>query len=248
MSEEQKFPTEVIDLPSEGRLYPKEHPCSNGKIELKYMTAKEEDILTSANLIQKGVVIDRLLSSLIVTPNVKLDDLYLGDKNAIMIAARVLAYGPEYRCQVTDPNGGSPVEHTFNLADCPFKKLPEGVTENNFEVELPISKKKVTFKILTSGEEKRLENEINSSKKIGADVSPDQTTRLRHILTSVDGDSSNEVINDIAVNMLARDSLTLRHEFQSVAPDIEMKQNIDIGGDVVEVNIPLTTEFFWPKL
>ena len=97
---EHKFPSEVIDLPSEGKLYPKEHPCSSGKLELKYMTAKEEDILTSANLIQKGLAIDKLLDSLILTKGVKVNDLLLGDKNAVMVAARILAYGPEYMCEV----------------------------------------------------------------------------------------------------------------------------------------------------
>ena len=96
--EKRKFPSEVVDLPSKGLLYPKEHPCSNGQIEIKYMTAKEEDILTSRNLIQKGIVLDKLMESVIIDDKVKLDDLLLGDKNAIMIAARVLAYGPEYEC------------------------------------------------------------------------------------------------------------------------------------------------------
>ena len=101
---EQKFPSEVIDLPSEGKLYPEGHPLKDGKIEIKYMTAKEEDILTSQNLIKKGVVIDRLIDSLILTDGVKQDDLVLGDKNAVMVAARILAYGPEYACEVTNPN------------------------------------------------------------------------------------------------------------------------------------------------
>ena len=151
---EHKFPSEVIDLPSEGKLYPKEHPCSNGKLELKYMTAKEEDILTSSNLIQKGLAIDKLLDSLILTQGVKVNDLLLGDKNAVMVAARILAYGPEYSCQVVNPNTGDTIEYTFNLADCPFQKLDDNITENNFEFELPISKTKVTFKVLNGGEEK----------------------------------------------------------------------------------------------
>ena len=142
---EQKFPSDIIDLPSEGKLYSEESPLKDGKIEIKYMTAKEEDILTSQNLIKKGVVIDRLLDSLILTEGVKVDDLILGDKNAIMVAARILAYGPEYECQITHPNTGDPITHTFNLADCPFKKLSSDITENKFEVELPISKKKVIF-------------------------------------------------------------------------------------------------------
>ena len=120
---EHKFPTEVIDLPSLGKVYPKDSPLSDGKIELKYMTAKEEDILTSQNLIKKGVVITKLLDSLILTEGVKCDDLVLGDKNAVMVAARILAYGPEYTCQVVNPNTNETKNHTFNLTDCPFNNL-----------------------------------------------------------------------------------------------------------------------------
>ena len=93
---ENKFPTEVIDLPSQGKVYPKDSPLSDGKLELKYMTTREEDILMSENLIKKGMVIDKLLQSLIVTKGVKQEDLVLGDKNAVLVAARILAYGPEY--------------------------------------------------------------------------------------------------------------------------------------------------------
>ena len=243
---ENKFPTEVIDLPSEGKLYPKEHPCSDGKIEIKYMTAKEEDILTSQNLIKKGVVIDKLLNSLIVTPGVKLTDLLLGDKNAVMVAARILAYGPEYECKIPNPDGGVDIEHTFNLADCPFKKLPEGVTENNFEIELPISKKKITYKILNGAEEDKIIKDIQATKKIGSNVSPELTTRLRYTITSVDGDETQSVINDLAQNMLARDSMFLRKELRDVTPDIDLSQEIEIGGETVKVGIPMTVNFFWP--
>ena len=122
-----KYPTEEVDLPSKGKCYSEDSPISNGKIELKYMTAKEEDLLTSQNLIKKGVVIDKLINKLILTKGVNSDDLILGDKNAVMVAARILAYGPEYECQVTNPNNGETINHTFNLADCPFKKLPDNV-------------------------------------------------------------------------------------------------------------------------
>ncbi len=129
------------------------------------MTAKEEDILTSQNLIKKGVVIDVLLNSLILTKGITTDDLVLGDKNAVMVAARILAYGPEYTCQVANPKTGETQTHTFNLADCPFKKLPEDITENKFETTLPISKKKITFKLLTGKDEKLIEKELKASKK-----------------------------------------------------------------------------------
>tara|TARA_R110000851_G_scaffold324506_1_gene491846 strand:- start:5739 stop:6485 length:747 start_codon:yes stop_codon:yes gene_type:complete len=244
---DNKFPSEIIDLPSEGKLYSKEHPCSDGKIEIKYMTAKEEDILTSQNLIKKGVVIDRLLDSLILTQGVKTDDLVVGDKNAVMVAARVLAYGPEYPCEVTNPKTGETLSHTFNLADCPFKKLPKNVKENSFEITLPISKKKVKFSILTGKEENLIENDLKASRKVGA-VAPELTTRLRYIIREVDGESSQSIINDISINMLARDSMFLREEMNKVSPDIELSQEIEIEGESVKVDIPMTVGFFWPNI
>ena len=244
---ENKFPTEIIDLPSEGKLYPKEHPLSSGKVEIKYMTAKEEDILTSQNLIKKGVAIDMLIDSLIVNKDIKLDDLILGDKNALMVAARILAYGPEYTCQVTNPNTGETIEYTFNLADCPFKKLPDDITENKFKITLPVSKKEIEYKILTGGDEKNIEKELNAQKKVNSQFKPELTTRLRYLIISVDGDDSQSTINNFVQNMLARDSLFFRNSIQDIRCDIELKQQVEFGGDVVEVDIPLTTEFFWPK-
>ena len=244
---ENKFTSEIIDLPSEGKLYPKDSPLSEGKIEIKYMTAKEEDILTSQNLIKKGLAIDTLLQSLIVDKDIHLDDMILGDKNAVMVAARILAYGPEYTCQVTNPNTSETIEHTFNLADCPFKKLPNDITENKFKITLPISKKEIEYKILTGKDEKNIEKELNAQKKIGSGVTPELTTRLRYLIISIDGDSSQSAINNFVQNMLARDSLAFRNALSEIQCDIELKQSIEVGGDVVEVDIPLTTEFFWPQ-
>ena len=246
MAEEQKFPSEMIDLPSEGKLYSKDSPLKDGKIEIKYMTAKEEDILTSQNLIKKGVVIDRLIDSLILTEGIKSGDLILGDKNAVMVAARILAYGPEYVCDIPNPDGGM-ITQTFNLADCPFKKLPKGITENKFKVTLPISKKKITFKLLSGQEEYDVLEELKSSKKLGTEVLPELTTRLRHTITSVDGDESKSVINPFVMNLLARDSIHLRKEIKSVTPDIELVQELQIGGETVKVDIPMTVNFFWPE-
>ena len=243
---DSKFPSEVIDLPSEGRLYSEGHPLKDGKIEIKYMTAKEEDILTSQNLIKKGLVVDKLLDSLILTEGVKSDDLILGDKNAVMVAARVLAYGPEYTCQVTHPTTGGVSTQVFNLAECPFKKLPKDVKETLFEVTLPISKRKIKFSLLTGKDERLIDKELNASKKVGA-VAPELTTRLRYLIKEVDGDNSQPVINEISQNILSRDSMHLREEIKKVTPDIIMEQEIDLGGEAVKVDIPMTVNFFWPN-
>ena len=250
MSEEKvqpKFPSEVIDLPSGGKVYPKESPISNGKIEIKYMTAREEDILTSQNLIKKGVVINKLLNSLILTEGVTCDDLIVGDKNAVMVAARILAYGPEYTCEITNPNTGDLVQQTFNLADCPFRKVETEITGNAFEFELPASKTKITFKILTGRDEKNIEEELDRLKKLGGLVSPELSTRLKYVVTSVDGEKDNNVIRNFVDNMLSRDSLSLREYMVTVSPDIELKQEVELEGDVVTVDIPMTANFFWPN-
>ena len=152
-----KFPTEHVELPSKGLLYPEGHPLSSGVVEMKYMTAKEEDILTNLNYVKQGIVIDKLLQSLLVT---KFDysDLLVGDKNAIMIAARVLGYGKDYPFTydgeeiVVDLSELQPVELDENL-------ITKGI--NEFEYTLPYSKNKITYKVLNGKDEKAIEAEIN---------------------------------------------------------------------------------------
>ena len=245
---EYKFPTEVIDLPSGGKVYGKESPLAEGKIEIKYMTTKEEDILMSENLIKKGVVIDKLLDSLIVTKGVTQDSLVLGDKNAVLVAARILAYGPEYTCEVTNPNNPEQkIEHTFDLTQCPFKTVLGDIdySNNSFDYEMPVSKVKVKFKLLTGVDEKQIEKEIEQSSKYG--YNSEISTRLRYTITEVDGDNKPETITAFSQNMLARDSMALRRYINDISPDIDLTSEIKIGGEAVSVSIPLTVEFFWPK-
>jgi len=245
--QEFKFPSEVIDLPSKGKLYSKDSPLASGKLEIKYMTAKEEDILTSENLISKGIVIDKLLDALILTEGVKVDDLILGDKNAIMVAARILAYGSEYTVEALNPKTGQTFNHTFSLADCSFKSIPDDITSNEFTTELPKSKLNITFKLLTGKEERAISTELERIKKIGTAISPELTTRLRYTITAVDGDSTLSVISSTVENMLSLDSLHLRGEITKVSPDIELTQEVEVEGETVTVNIPMTVTFFWPN-
>jgi len=245
---EHKFPTEVIDLPSGGKVYGKESPLAEGKLEIKYMTTKEEDILMSENLIKKGVVIDKLLDSLIVTKGVKQEHLVLGDKNAVLVACRILAYGPEYTCEVTNPkNPDQQVEHTFDLSQCPFKTISEDIdySDNSFDFITPIGKTKLKFKLLTGVEEKQIEKDIEQTKKFGYNA--EISTRLRYTITEVDGDNKPETITAFSQNMLARDSVALRNYIQDISPDIDLTSEIEIGGEPVSVSIPLTVGFFWPQ-
>ena len=245
---EHKFPTEVIDLPSGGKVYSKDSPLSSGKVELKYMTTREEDILMSENLIKKGVVIDKLLDSLIVTKGVKQEDLVLGDKNAVLVAARILAYGPEYTAEVANPKDSEEtVSHTFDLSTCPFKELSKDVdySDNSFNYTTDIGKTKIKFKLLTGVEEALIEKDLEQSAKYGYNT--DISTRLRYTITEVDGDSKPETIIEFSQNLLARDSIALRNYIQEISPDIDLTSEIEIGGETVSVSIPLTVAFFWPQ-
>ena len=242
-----KFPTEIVELPSKGYFYIDGHPLSEGKVEVKYMTAREEDILTSQNLIKQGTVIDKLLESLIVDKSIKVDDMLIGDKNAIMVAARVLGYGKDYEFTY-DGEEQSVDLSKLEPVDLDFSKFTKGV--NEFSFELPNSERTVTFKLLTGKDEKQIDVEVKAKQKISKDQSTELTTRLKHIITSVDGKSEKSHINNFVDNeFLSRDSLAFRHNLSSITPDIDMSTTVtDVGGEELEVTIPVTLRFFWPTL
>ena len=165
-----------------------------------------------------------------------------------MIAARILAYGSEYTVEVTSPESGDKFNHTFNLTDCPFKELPDGVdySLNEFEFQLPVSKKTIKFRILTGKEEKQITQELNSVKKL-SNRSPEVTTRLKKTIIAVDGDSTAKIINIFVDNMLSKDSFAFREEMSRITPDIILNQEVYWEGETVSLDIPMTVEFFWPK-
>ena len=243
---EVKFPTEVVDLPSRGLLYPKDSVLSSGTIEVKYMTAREEDILTSVNLIKKGLVIDKLLQSLIVDKSIKLDDLLLGDKNAILIASRILAYGKEY---IVDVEGQTVKVDLTTLKD---KFLDESLVSagvNEFEFELPATKRKLTFKLLTSNDETAILSEVKGYEKIGDGISRDLTTRLKHQILSVDGDTKKASIDGFVDNeFLSIDSIAFRSYVSDINPDVDMSSTYtDPDGNEKEFTVPMTVTFLWPS-
>ena len=243
--EKRQFPTEVIDLPSKGHFYPPEHPLASGRVELKYMTAREEDILTSTNLIQKGVAIDKLLQSLIVGEDINIKDILIGDKNAIMIAARVLGYGKQYIVEIEGE------EVNIDLTALKEKELDLSKFEkgkNEFPFTLPNSDRKITFKILTWGDDESIEKELEALEKIGAEVKHEMTTRLKRRITSVDGNTEQHFINTFVDNeFLAVDSLAFRTHAETVVPDVDMTYTFtSILGDEKEIVVPMTTAFFWP--
>ena len=248
-----KFPTEVIDLPSKGYFYSSDSPLSTGQIELKFMTAKEEDILTSQNLIKKGIVLDKLLEALIVTPGVSLEDILIGDKNAIFVASRVLAYGPSYDTKVKCPSCG-----TENKTEIPLDKLENKPFDfnkhvkgnNTFSIDLPTSKKLLTYSLISHKEEKLIDQELKAMAKVNKNgTSPEVTTRLKYMIKSVDGDSSTQTIRNFVDNeLLSRDALALRKHVKENSPDLDMTMNFDCEecGHQEVISIPMGVDFFWP--
>ena len=242
---EVKFPTEVVDLPSKGLLYPKDSPLSSGKIEIKYMTAREEDILTSANLIKQGVVVEKLLESLIVDKSIKVDDLLIGDKNSVLIASRILAYGKEYEVEI---EGQKVVVDLTKLKD---KLLDESIASdgvNEFEFELPATKRKLTFRLLTSGDEKTIDEEVKGYEKLHG-IGYELTTRLKQQIVSVDGDTKRASINSFVDNeFLSRESIAFRAHVANIMPDVDMTSTFtDADGNEKEFTVPMTVTFLWPS-
>lgn len=258
-----KFPTEIVDLPSKGLIYPKDSSLSSGKIEMKYMTAKEEDILTTQSYIKDGSVLDRLFQSLIISngdgASVKYVDLTLGDKNAIMIAARVLGYGKDYEVEIDDPTQpGTMQKETIDLTQ--FQSVEydgSGQTElhkNEFEFDLPQSKRKVTFQALTESKERKIQHQLEAQKKASRKMNDKTdkqlTIRLKNTIVSVDGDTDQTTINHFVENELfAVDSRALRTHINKVIPDMDLTYEFisEETGERRDMLLPMGLGFFWPQ-
>lgn len=250
MQEKFKVPTETIELPSQGKIYPEGSELSKGVVEMSYMTAKHEDILTNINLIKKGTAIETVLKSLIQSP-IKYEDLIMGDRNALVIATRILAYGNEYSFEYTDPETGNKENHVFDLSTLDHKKIDFSLlsSKNEFEFELPHTKNIVTFKLLTVADDIKIEEEFEGLKK-ALGVEPGRLTlRLKHQLTSVNGDYSTKTVRDFVDGgyLLSKDSLELRRYINKVTPDIDTDITFTSkSGQEVTMGLPMSADFFFP--
>ena len=244
------FPTEVITLPSKGLVYPETSPLAKGEITIKLMTAKEEDILTSPNLIKKGIQLDKLLESIVVEPGVNINDLVIGDKNAILITSRILAFGPEYVAKIVDPFDSEEVEVSIDLTQIKIKEIDESVLnrQNEYSFVLPISKTPIKFKLLTHGDEIAINKDVEASQKT-LKTSNEITTRYRRMIVEVDGNREFGYISNFVSNrLLAGDSKALRKEVSKITPDLDLKFDYTspITGETEALRIPFGIGFFYP--
>ena len=237
------LPTEEVELPSKGLVYPKDNPLSSGKVEIKYMTAKEEDILSNQSYIKKGTVIDKLLKSLIVT-DIDYNDSIIGDKNALMVAARVLGYGKDYSFIYE----GEEIEVDLALIEPkPMDESDFTKGLNSFNFTLPSTKTEITFKILTHKDEMSIARELEGLKKISKTHSPTISTKLKYIITSVGGDSESKTVRKFVDDfLLARDARALRKHIDEFQPDIDLSF-FPPDSDSPEP-LPINLNFFWPDV
>jgi hypothetical protein len=254
-SESPKWPTETLDdLPTCGWFYPEDHPLSSGKIELKQVTSLQEDILSNDNLIRKGTALEKFIESLIVDKRINVKDIFLSDKNAILIFCRRLAYGDTYDASVKCPNCLSDNSVSIDLSKLKnkkidFEKYPKHV--NLFEFELPYSKRTIRFKLLTQKEADLIDQEIESFKKINKESSKEVSTRLIHIIQSIDGDTNKANIrNFVTGELLSKDSLALRKYIREISPDIVTDFDFECTscGYKGLFPLPITPSFFYPDL
>ena len=249
--EKHQFPTEEVTLPSKGLLYDEGNPLRSGKIKMKYMTAREEDILTNQNLINNGTVIDKLLQSLIVD-SIDFNSLLVGDKNALLVASRILGYGSDYVVTLKNPSTGEEETVTIDLTGAEDKELDESLvkdSKNEFEFTLPSSKTVITFNFLTHGDESKIQRELKGLKKINKNSNPELTTRMKHLILSVNGDYEQKTIREfVDQRLLARDARALREYVREIMPDIDLYFDIEFSNGHIEddVLVPIGINFFWP--
>lgn len=247
-----EVPVETVPLPSGGKCYEQEHPLhGRDTVDIRAMTAREEDILTSRALIKKGTVISHLIKSCMIDKRVDPDTLLAGDRNAIMVALRVTGYGSEYKVEVDCPACSERAKHSFDLGALPVKRLdidPVALGQNVFEANLPITKAKVRFKLLTGQDEQEIMTASERRKKQGQRADNLVTERLKYSIVSANGISDRTKLEMMIKNLPARDSLFLRKFIDANEPGIEMKAWMDCPSclEHSEVRLPLGAAFFWP--
>lgn len=246
------IPTDFVSLPSMGKVYP---PTSalhkKEQVQIRHLTAADEDILTSRSLLRTGKAVDVLLQNCIIDKNIKVDELLTGDKNAILTYLRVTGYGPDYEVNLSCPSCSEEKKNNFDLSKLEMNILsirPVSDGENAFPFKMP-SGVEIVFKFLNNSEEREINDVQEKIKKAtNSPVDKNITTRLKASIISVNGSSDYKVINEYVDMMPVMDSRAIRKYMDDNNPDLIMKQDYTCTscGYEEEVDIPVTVSFFWP--
>ena len=243
-------PTEVVELPSAGQFYAEGHPLHGcATIEIRHMTAKEEDILTSTSLLKKGLALDKMLQSIIVDKKIRVEDLLVGDKNALLVKSRQYGYGASYNTTIECPGCGESFDNTFDLELIENKELEtqldkygiETTPENNFTIQLPKSQYTVEFHLLTSRDET---NALGNAKEMKS------LKLLQAITVSINEQTDHFFINRALSSLPILDASILKRAYAAATPDVDLTQEVSCPhcGEIADVGVPLDAGFFWPQL
>ena len=251
------IPTEFVELPSEGRIYPEDHPLyGHGQIEIRHMTAKDEDILSSRSLLKQGVALDRLLKSIIVDKSIVPETLYVGDKNAILVAARISSYGADYNTRIICPTcythqevsfdlDEQSVYHGDNYKNYDIQPTPEGT----YIIKIPVMGLDIEVRLLTGRQENHLAAQAAKRKK-NKQIETTTTDQFKVIIVSVNGNREQNKISSLIDFMPAKDARYLRSAYECINPKLDLKQHFECdscGFETEGLEVPFTTDFFWPK-
>jgi hypothetical protein len=249
-----EIPVEIVSLPSKGLLYPQEHPLYNEEsVEIKAMTAREEDLLTSRALIKNKTVTSALMKACILNKLVDPEDLLIGDRNAILIGIRVTGYGSDYGVKIKCPECEEEFDNSFSLSGLQIKPLtatPVQPNMNLFSFKLPLSGQEVQFKLLTGKDEVEMDLMAERKKKLGSQVENSITSRLFQSIVSISGETDRNKISNAVNNLRAADARALRTYMKDIMPDVDMKQEVKCTKcpAVSEVDVPIGPTFFWPDI
>lgn len=232
---------DVVQLPSQGVHY------ANGKKSLRvaYLTASDENILMSPNLIQSETVVDELLKRKILDKDIPFDEIVEEDKQAILIFLRNTAFGTEYSLTLTDPITKKQFETQLDLSVLKVKEFKLKPDSNGeYEFILPMSKKNVTFKFLTNTQEKELQTIKETS---GSNVVPVNTKKLEMMIKSVDGQRDQMAIYQFIQNLPIKDSLEFKKFVSENKPGLDLIVDVIApSGEKVPVLVDFGVEFFRP--
>ena len=249
------LPTEFVDLPTKGKFYPEGHPLHNEEsVEIRYMTAKDTDILTSKSLLKKGIAVDRMIQNVLVNKDIDVDDLYIGDKNAILVAARINGFGPEYKTKVTCPSCNTSSEHSFDLGELENSEEIELEEEykisedGTFFVDLPITKQTIECRLLSGKDEKAIFKRSEKRKKKNLPENS-LTDQYKMFVVSVGGVTERGLVEEFIDVMPARDSSHLKSVYNKVTPNIDLSYDFSCNECDIEtrINVPFSANFFWPE-
>ncbi len=251
-----EIPVDQAPLPSRGLLYDKESTLYQREtIDIRAMTAKEEDILMSQAYIKQGVVIDKLLESCIIDKSIDVSELLVGDRNTILVALRVTGFGSDYSAATTCNHCDARSTEVFDLTSLSLKNLdtkPVSPGVNEFEVQLPISKKTATVSLMTTAVEKEIRDTEKRNKKV-LGIDPDAsrvTTRLINIIQSIDGIRDRNKLKKFIESMPLQDSRVIRQFIKNNEPGIDMNSsyNCSYCNQEAQVTLSLGLNFLWPSI